>query len=384
MTVIANPVRIKDHLERTLKETRDIAAKAQAEDRDFTPGEDARVRELLERAKQLKEDLKQSKKEGGLWDDVRALGAMLGVGPDGKAKGFSQGLGGTWATKFVDYVGTKGITTPSGGLRLPSPVLDVQRDPEQPNFAQDLIPSESLSTAKYSYLRQTARTNEAAPVAAGATKPESAYTLERVEDEVATIAHIVDDVNRADLADASFLKDFIRAEMFLGLREAVDDQVINGDGTGANLTGILETSGIQSQEFTLDILTTLRKAVTKLQMVFIQPTGLLLHPTNAEEIDLTVDLDGRYYFSGPQASGASPVWSVPVVVTPTIEVGTALMGDFKGSARIFSREEAALDFTEALGFKENTVTFRAELRMGLAVLRPLGFVTVELEPAAVT
>jgi hypothetical protein len=37
--------------------------------------------------------------------------------------------------------------------------------------------------------------------------------------------------------------------------------------------------------------------------------------------------------------------------------GGTVMGDFR-NAVIFSREEIRVDFTEALGFKENTVTFR--------------------------
>ncbi|MEX0833029.1 MAG: phage major capsid protein [Actinomycetota bacterium] len=101
----------------------------------------------------------------------------------------------------------------------------------------------------------------------------------------------------------------------------------------------------------------------------VTPTGLVIHPGDAEEIDLTQDGNDRYYFAGPQASGASPIWSVPAVVTPAIAAGTAWLRDFAGSAAILSREEARLDFSEALGLKENTVTFRAELRMGFGILR---------------
>jgi HK97 family phage major capsid protein len=55
-----------------------------------------------------------------------------------------------------------------------------------------------------------------------------------------------------------------------------------------------------------------------------------------------------------------------------------MLGAFAGSARIFAREDARLDFTEALLFKRNQVTFRAELRMGLGVLRPKAFVEITL------
>jgi HK97 family phage major capsid protein len=118
--------------------------------------------------------------------------------------------------------------------------------------------------------------------------------------------------------------------------------------------------------------------LTKLQIANVEPTGLVINPADAEVLDLLTDGEVRGYWGGPVQSGSSPVWSVPVVVTPVIAAGAALMGDFAGSARIFSREEAVVDFTEALGFKSNTVTFRAEARVGVGVLRPLAFVEVDL------
>lgn len=43
--------------------------------------------------------------------------------------------------------------------------------------------------------------------------------------------------------------------MLHGLQVAVENQVVNGDGTAPALRGILATSGIQTQAFATDILT---------------------------------------------------------------------------------------------------------------------------------
>ena len=72
-------------------------------------------------------------------------------------------------------------------------------------------------------------------------------------------------------------------------------------------------------------------------------------------------------------------------------VGVGLLGDFAGSAKLYVREEAVVDWSEnlyrpdALGvgigasdFERNLLTFRCEERFGLAVLRPSAFTEVDL------
>ena len=47
-----------------------------------------------------------------------------------------------------------------------------------------MLPVTQWPTAQFAYLRQTVRTSAAAIVAEGSAKPESTYTLERVEDSL--------------------------------------------------------------------------------------------------------------------------------------------------------------------------------------------------------
>jgi hypothetical protein len=68
------------------------------------------------------------------------------------------------------------------------------------------------------------------------------------------------------------------------------------------------------------------------------------------------------------------------VVTASCPVGWPSWGTSAAARSSYSREEARLDFTEALGFKKNEITFRAELRMGFGVLRPKAFVKIDLTP----
>lgn len=78
----------------------------------------------------------------------------------------------------------------------------------------------------------------AAMVAEGAQKPYSDGTWETVQAPVRTLAHLMK-VSRQAMDDAPALMSIIDAEMRYGLADAEDAQMLAGNGTGQNLTGIL-------------------------------------------------------------------------------------------------------------------------------------------------
>jgi hypothetical protein len=73
-----------------------------------------------------------------------------------------------------------------------------------------------------SYLRQTARTNSAAVVPEGATKPTSVYTFTRIEDKLDVVAHLSEGVPRYGFADNDALQHFLENELQCGLQVAVE------------------------------------------------------------------------------------------------------------------------------------------------------------------
>lgn len=290
--------------------------------------------------------------------------------------------GSSWGSAARDQLGDgrgHSFAMGNGSLTVPSPIAEPIRDPERPRFVSDLIPVVPIDNASsVTYLQQTVRSNMAAAVSMGQTKPESSYQMDRVESPVATIAHVVSDVPRNDLADSSQLERFLDAEMRFGLRVAVDEQILDGSGSSPELEGLLVNDDVQDQSFATDRITSIRKGVTKLELEHFVATGLILHPNDAEALDLVVDGEQRYFFGGPSESGPPRIWSVPVVRTVAMTAGIALLGDFRAGAIIWSRETARVDSSEALGFKENLVTFRAELRLAFGILRPLAFCRVDL------
>lgn len=236
----------------------------------------------------------------------------------------------------------------------------------------------------YSFLRQTVRENNAAPVADGALKPTSLYSLEEVEGRYRVIAHLSEPVPQRFFHDDGSLGTFLAREMANGLAEELEAQALNGDGVGENFTGILSTSGIQSQAWAGDLFTTTRKALTSLQAYGVTPTAWALNPMDAELFDLAREGagDGAFLLGGPgTAAGTAALWALPRVTSVAVPRGTGVLADWN-SARLLTRQDATLH-VDAGGehFTHNTAQFRLEGRYGLAVQRPAGFVSVDLTAA---
>jgi HK97 family phage major capsid protein len=252
-----------------------------------------------------------------------------------------------------------------------------------------LIPVQQLDTPNFAYLRQTVRTNNAAAVAVGALKPTSVITFEQVEDTVRTIATLSERIPRQYLDDFAALRTWIEQDFAFMVREEIETQVISGNGTPPNLTGLLNTSGIGVHAKGTDTLPdALHKAATIVELnSFRKPTAVVMNPSDAELLALLKTTTGEYLYVSPGSDFSPQLWGLPLVTTTGMAAGTALVGDFAGSAQLYEREGVRVDWSEhtfdptvgtdgASDFETNRLRFRAEARVGLAVTRPAAFVKV--------
>ncbi|WP_067480640.1 phage major capsid protein [Actinomadura hibisca] len=269
--------------------------------------------------------------------------------------------------------GVKALT--SGSIDTPNPLLpDVVAKPTNPARLVDLVVNrQPISGNEFEYLRQTVRTGNAAPVADGATKPTSVYTATPIEDRVRVIAHLSEAIPERILADHAEVLRWLEAEMYSGVVDAVETQLVSGSGSGENMTGILNTSGVGTQAFSSNIYQTLRKARTAMQLANENPNAVVLHPSDAETMDLTQTSDGAWLIG---AGLGNILGLVAPIVSPSVPAGTALMGDWT-MVRLVVREDLRLDADRSGElFETNQVKFRAEGRFGVAVLRPSAFTKI--------
>jgi HK97 family phage major capsid protein len=196
---------------------------------------------------------------------------------------------------------------------------------------------------------------------------------------VKTIAEWVPVTKRA-LADVAQLEGLINDQLAADVAEAEEDQILNGNSSGENFTGINNTSSIQTQAWSTDLFTTVRKGVTKLRTVGrVNPTALVLNPADAEAIDLLKDGENRYYYGGPSQIGQRTLWGVPVVESESQASGTGLLGDFS-KAVLWDREQTTVTMTDSHAdfFVRNLVAVLAEERLAFGVTRPTAFCQLDL------
>lgn len=285
----------------------------------------------------------------------------------------------------------------------------VERDPMvippmRTRRVRDLFPSRTTTAAVIEYFRQigfttpgTTANNAAGPVAersggAFGIKPQSSMVFEGHQAPVRTLAHW-EAAHRNVLADEPQLRSIIDNELLYGLRLQEDFQILQGDGTGENLLGVLNTPGVQEYAWSdgptdVPVADTkgdaIRRAATLSFLAYYEPSGVVMHPNDWEDIELTKNTQGTYLFSvSMQVGGEARIWRMPVIDTPAMPEGTCLVGAFGTGAQLYDREQASIRISEqhADFFVRNAIVVLAEERLALAVKRPESFVKIDFDEA---
>lgn len=303
---------------------------------------------------------------GALDSDHAAFNASLGKrGSVAELKTLVTGVSDTSAGAFIDYERVGYVPQP----RRPRRILD-------------LITTGQTMSDQVKYARQTTFTNVAAETAeatttATGTKPEATIAFEIVNADVKTIAHWIP-ATRRSLADAGQLRTLIESQLRYGLEFRLESQVVNGDGTGENLTGIINTSNILTQPKGGDsVVDAIHKAITQIRLGFLEPNGVALHPSDWEVIRLSKDSQGAYHYGPPALAGTETVWGLPVAVTPSVPDDTGIVGDWT-QAVLWLREGIQILASDSHSdfFVKNLVALLAEMRAAFGVLQPAAFAKV--------
>jgi HK97 family phage major capsid protein len=246
---------------------------------------------------------------------------------------------------------------------------------------RDLITPGRTNSNSIQYVKEFGFSNAAAVVSEGAAKPESDIDYVLVTEAVATIAHWIR-ASKQILDDAPMLQSSIDGRLRYGLAFAEEVQLLNGDGTGPNLNGIVTQATAFSRTFTPESpnrIDDIRLAVLQTELAYFPATGVVLHPTDWARIELTKDADGRYLLTSTndgQGNATARLWGMPVVPTQAMTATKFLVGAFMLGSQIFDREDASVEISteDQDNFIKNLVTIRGEERLALAVYRPEAFI----------
>lgn len=264
--------------------------------------------------------------------------------------------------------------------------------------AADLMGSANVDLPTIKYLVEKAnRIAEGAPasVAEGAQKPYVRFAdLDIVTESLSKIAALTK-LSDEMIADFGFVADWINNQLIYELSVVEEKQLISGDGTGSNVRGILNRSGIQTVTSAkkANWFDDLYSAISKVaQATPLTADGIIMNTADYEVLRLAKDGNGQYVAGGPFQGQYGvggilvdpPVWGYRTVVTNNIPKGTALVGAFRQGSTILRKGGLRVDSsnTNADDFEKNLVTLRAEERIGLMVPLPSAFVKVTLTAGA--
>lgn len=422
--------RLLQEAQAAAKAAQDIAAKGSGEDGAMTEDERARYQEKYDEATRKKAESDQSKKDaedrallkelsdddGDAPDDDErvqvtdrqekadrrtfgdrfvksdAYEAFRKAHPSGVGSGSPINIGRVKVGTMDEWHGRrKALTSPQAHIQdVRFPTVD-QVDRDRLTFL-DLI-SRGMTAGNFEYVQVTAVTRNAdiVPEATSGTdnaalKPVSEISTELADAKVFTYADGYDVTNQL-LADAPAFATYMNQELNYSLDATVEDYLLNGTGLSGNPKGILNTTGVQSQEYPLapstegpvmDQVKAIRRAITQVtRLPGGTVTAVVITPELDEEIDLLQDSQDRFYGQGPFGSGPGTLWGRPRVTSERLADGESLLGDFRQVALLDREGLSVLAFNQHKDYAQRNMTYvRAELRAAQVLWKPSRLVHV--------
>lgn len=278
-----------------------------------------------------------------------------------------------------DTIGRKLFATTAGwateSLRIGGFVEAVSR----PVQLLDIIPLSRTGYESIVYMEETTRTHGAGERAEGAAFASSTFALTQ---RTSPVRKITDSIAVTDeqLEDVAQVESYLNGRLLFGVRQRLDTQVLIGDGTAPNLRGLLNTSGIQTQARGADPqMDAFFRAITRVRVTGrAQPTHVVMHPTNWEQVRLARTADGQYIWGNPSEPGIDRMWGLPVVQADAGAIGTGYVGSFLPQW-ITLAERRGIDVQVGYvgdQFTQGRRSMRADARYAFVVFRPAAFCTV--------
>ena len=334
----------------------------------------AQVEELEQKAARRKEEQAEAKSLGDQFVESDSFKSLAGSASQrGRA---DMQLKATITLATTDTLGAAGDTVQV------TRVAGIVAPPERRMTVRDLITPGRMDGNALEYVKETGFVNNAGMVAEAAAKPQSDLKFDLVSTTAKVVAHYVK-ASRQILSDSSMLASYIDGRLRYGLAFKEEQQLLNGDGTGQNLLGIIPQAtayaapgGLTSAQ----AMDQMRLAMLQAELAEYPATGHVMNPIDWTRIELLKDTTGRYIIGNPQGTTAPRLWNLPVVATQAIAQDKFLTGAFKLGAQLFDRWLARVEVATENedDFIKNLVTILAEERLALAVYRPEAFIYGDL------
>lgn len=260
-------------------------------------------------------------------------------------------------------VGTVGGVSDQGFVEDPKVILNIE----------NLFSHAPITENTFLYMPLTV-TGNAGFIAEGSAKPETTFGVTAKTGQVKTIATWTK-VSEQLFADKSQLINILDNNLTHTVDVTVQNQLISGDGSGENLSGISKVgnftdyvTGSGTAANTVDLL---RNVAFKMRGANIDNLTILLNWSDWSALLGLKSTTNEYLINGILDPVKQTIYGIPVVLSSAVAAGKFAMGNFKMGGIVFDKTAMALEIDRTGDdFTKNLITIRAERRLGFAVVQP--------------
>jgi HK97 family phage major capsid protein len=248
---------------------------------------------------------------------------------------------------------------------------------------RDVLSARPTTFDVVDYVKVNTPLSIASPVAEASLKPENQLTFTSYSERIKLLATFII-ASRQVLSDFGELMGFLESSLGYYVDLSEELQLLAGDGVGEDWHGLIPQAGTFNTSLLpkpalgwtkIDVIAT---AVEQINVAKeIDPTFVVLHPSDWWSIRLTKDGFGRYILGDPQAFVRSNIFGLDVVVTTSMAQGTFLVGSGSPvAAEIRDRMGTVVEISleDSDNFRRNLATVRCEKRGALIVKRNASFI----------
>lgn len=405
---------LKDQRQALIETTKSILSRAEAAGRELTPGEQDAVNLKMAEISALGDRIDGAAKsadlmarigaldptkDGAFDDDLGERAKSLGdhfakaVGPDGFSR--LKAVSGYTAYAPEFKAATDAQLSPAA---LAPAATDIDttlvRGYRRPTVS-DLMGAGSLSGNAVTYFVEGSVEGAFTTVAEGGQKPQLHQSdPTAVTDALKKIAAWWDTSDEM-VEDLPFMVSEINNRGLYLLSIFEETQLLSGNGSGTNVQGLLNRSGVQaltqaSTGFTGESAQdAIFRGITSVQTATgLTADGIIINPADYMALRLAKDANNQYYGGGffygeygnGAVSGQPNLWGIPTVVSAAVPAKTVVIGALKAATTVYRKGGVRVESTNSdLGkFTKNVITTRIEERIALAVRNPAAVVKLTL------
>lgn len=266
------------------------------------------------------------------------------------------------------------VTSVNGNTTYPMQNAGIVPGNFLPLTVRSLFSAIPVTTNMVTSMRELAWTNSAAEVSQGASKPESAVTFEQYNVPITTVAHWIKISNQL-LADAPAVVAYINTRLRDGLAQRIDLQLLKGNGTSPNLSGLTDTGNFTAYTPSSDdlLIDAINRAKYSLWATGNVPDAVIVNPADWGALERAKETGGQYLYGAPGVAAGMNPFGCRVVLSNNVDPGKFIIGALNSSSSLYVREGATIEMGYVNeDFTKNLITIRAEERLGLGVDRPAG------------